>query len=174
MAIKPLPPRELVHQLLDYDPVTGVFRWRKRAKTGTTADGWNAKFAGEIAGRIDTNGYISISILNTRYRAHRLAWLYVYGEPVPNLIDHEDTNRQHNWIRNLRVATKVENAEYSRLYSANKSGVKGVLCLHGRFRAKITHNGVVHYLGMFSTLEEAAAARREAAERLHGSFRKDW
>jgi hypothetical protein len=108
---------------------------------------------------------------HTQYRAHRLVWLYVHGEPVPNVIDHVDHNKLNNRISNLRAATKSQNGANMRMRNANTSGVKGVGRVgKGQFRARVMLHGKEIHLGRFDTLEEAAKARFEAASRLHGPF----
>ena len=63
--------QEELKELLRYNPDTGVFTWvkpvSKRIKVGT------------IAGS-DSHGLTIIVINKKRYRAHRLAWLYMTGE----------------------------------------------------------------------------------------------
>jgi HNH endonuclease len=174
MPIKALPPRALVRQLLSYDADTGVFTWRPRPREMFTREGmwrwWNKQFAGKIAGCPVAAGYIRIGLLGVTYRAHRLAWLYVHGEPVPDVPDHIDTDRTNNRIDNLRAATDADNQANSRMQSNNQTGVKGVTRRKRGFEAHIMRHGKWHYIGCFPTLEAAATARREAAERLHGKF----
>jgi hypothetical protein len=67
---------EFVREVLDYDPQTGIFRWKERKEVPKF---WNTKYAGKIAGSLD-DGYINIGINRMIYKAHRLAWFYVYGE----------------------------------------------------------------------------------------------
>src|SRR6185437_14856888 len=58
-------------ELLDYDPVTGIFVWksdRPRVKRG------------DVAGGPDAWGYVKIGVDGLLFPAHRLAWLWVYGE----------------------------------------------------------------------------------------------
>jgi hypothetical protein len=63
--------QERLKEVLNYDPETGIFtRAVKRHKYP----------AGEKAGTVEFNGYIVIRISGKTYKAHRLAWLYVYGE----------------------------------------------------------------------------------------------
>ena len=176
MAPKKLPPRSYVRQCLTYDPKTGELRWRKRPLSHfpdrVTAQKWNTRWAGKIAGKNHARGYWMLTIDYQGHLAHRVAWLLAYGEPVPHMLDHIDGNRQNNRIANLRAATQSENNWNSRLRKNNLVGVKGIRRVprSGKFSAEIWHHGRSHVIGYFVTLEEAMAARREAAERLHGKF----
>ena len=113
---KPLT-QEYLKSILDYNSDTGIFTWKvnksKRAKVGNIA-GW------------EYNGYREIEINNKKYKAHRLAWLYVNGKIPKNLIDHIDGDRSNNKISNLREATHQENSENYKIPKTNKSGVKNV------------------------------------------------
>ena len=73
---------ELTHEeltrLLDYDPETGVFRWRVDMRSGGVK-------SGSIAGCRERGGN-SIKFKGTAYQSRRLAWFYIYGEmPCNNL-----------------------------------------------------------------------------------------
>ncbi|MCP4373939.1 MAG: hypothetical protein GY797_38420 [Deltaproteobacteria bacterium] len=57
-------------ELLMYNPWTGLFYWKE------TREGLAKKY--EIAGSEDA-GYIDITVNGRSYKAHRLAWFYVYG-----------------------------------------------------------------------------------------------
>ena len=177
MAPKTLPPRELLRELLDYDPATGILTWLPRPREMFTQKDtflrWNKCFAGTVAGNERPRG-ISVGMLGTLYSAHRLIWLLVNGEPVPAEIDHIDGNPCNNLITNLRAATRSQNVANTRRRVDNISGIKGVRHSGsgGRvgFVARIKVDGETTYLGSFATLQEAARARREAAIRLHGEF----
>ena len=71
-------------------------------------------------------GYVLISIDGTRYPAHRLAWLYIYGQWPNGQIDHINRNPSDNRIVNLREATVAENGHNAGLRIDNTSGFKGV------------------------------------------------
>lgn len=58
-------------ELLHYSIVTGKFYWLI-ARSGKAR-------SGSIAGGLRTDGYVAIRIDGIKYRANRLAWLYVVG-----------------------------------------------------------------------------------------------
>ena len=102
---------------------------------------------------------------------HRLAWMMIHGAPTAD-IDHIDGNRTNNRISNLRAATRSENLANARKHAHNTSGAKGVYFdrQRGKYQAHITHQYKYYHLGRFDTFEQAVAARRDAAERMHGKF----
>ena len=55
------------------------------------------------------NLYTYIKIYNKRYRAHRLAFLYMTGE-IPKLVDHINRLPWDNTWTNLRATNHRENA----------------------------------------------------------------
>lgn len=81
-----------LRETLDYDPTTGVFRW-KRGRRGVAA--------GSIAGTTDSNGYRYIGINQVWYLAHRLAWLYVNGEWPKSRLGFCDGSPQNCAIDNI-------------------------------------------------------------------------
>ena len=127
MAARYLPDIGFVREALSYDPDTGIFIWRERpahhfpdAKTWNPQT-WNTRFAGKRAGSTNQAGprrifwEISLGFPGT-FKAHRLAWLLVYGEPVPELIDHINADSTDNRIANLRVADKSSNGMNQRVF----------------------------------------------------------
>lgn len=163
-----------VRVLLDYEQGTGTFIWKTRG--GASANPWNARFAGKVAGRQQEGRkglfYERIAIGGVSYLSHRLAWLYMTGEWPQAVIDHINGNGLDNRIENLRAATRAENNRNSRVKSNNTTGYKGV-CFdrrEGRFVASIARDGKQFNLGYFETPEDAHAAYCIAAERLHGKF----
>ncbi|MGN0563480.1 MAG: hypothetical protein ACI4LH_01930 [Candidatus Heritagella sp.] len=67
--------------------------------------------------------------------------------------------------------TSLEKAD-RRLISTNTSGYNGV-SFHRKSQkwvAQIGFKGKNHYLGSFADIEDAAAARKKAEERLYGKF----
>lgn len=133
---------------LHYDPETGVFT--------------RLKGMGKV-GRKASNGYIQIFVMDARYMAHRLAWLYVYGEWPELLVDHINLDRSDNRIQNLRSVTPKQNNENSRPNRNNRSGYRGVsLRADGLWQSDIRHNRKTIHLGTFKCKAQAARARAEA------------
>lgn len=150
-----------VQEFLTYLPSTGEFYW-KRKPTKTTIIG---SLAGSVSGTAPDGGYVFIRLFNKAYAAHRLAWLYVYGNLPDKQIDHIDHDRTNNAIHNLREADNHINMKNKSMYQTNKSGYTGVE-QHGlNWKARIGVNGTKVLLGVFVTYEEAVAARK-AAEKL--------
>lgn len=158
-------------ELFHYDPETGVFTHRARPDNPQHT----GKFAGKVAGARHAQGYVSISVDNKRYLAHRLAWLYVYGEWPERDVDHKDTNKQNNRIDNLRLATMQENQFNRKLSKNNTSGIKGVTWDRHRNKwvAQVMHNRKHIGIGRFDTIEQAAAAVRQKRRELQGDFARD-
>lgn len=157
-----------LRELLRYDRETGVFVWRV-TRTGTAT-------AGAIAGATMTDGdgyqYRIIGVDGGRYRAQRLAWLYVTGEWPTGLIDHRNGDTLDNSFDNLREASLSQNGMNAKRSARNSSGFKGVSfrAKTGRWEVHIAAHGVKRYLGSFDTVEAAHAARHRAAVEMHGDF----
>ena len=102
--------QERLKEVLKYNSETGEFT-RKIAKGGKIKD---------------SSGYILISVDGEKYYAHRLAWLYMYGEFPKNSIDHINKIKDDNHLYNLRDVTSIENQRNRFLNINNKSGFLGV------------------------------------------------
>mgnify|MGYP001559349219 CR=1 FL=1 len=89
---------ELLNRVV-YDPDTGYFYSR-----------YNGPRKGTRIGMVDNGGYISLTVKRVLYKAHRLAWFYVYGT-WPDIIDHINRDKQDNRINNLRSVTLAENSK---------------------------------------------------------------
>lgn len=87
-------------------------------------------------------------------------------------IDHRNGNGLDCRRQNLRPATHAQNMQNARRPSHNTSGIKGVQWHVGtsRWRATIHANGRTHHVGLFASIDDAAAAVRVAREQLHGEF----
>ena len=152
---------ERLHELLKYDPATGVFTWRKFRS--------NHAKAGAVAGYTEEAEYCHIRIDGVLYKAHRLAWLYVYGA-WPNFdIDHINQNKADNRIKNLREVNRSQNMQNVSISKGNKSGLRGVSWAKhaNKWRACIHVNYKSIHLGYFKTAESAYAAYVDAARAHH-------
>lgn len=154
--------QEQLHALLSYDGETGEFRWKVKASIRSPA--------GSIAGTINKLGYVVFRICGGKlHYAHRLAWLYVYGEMPKNGIDHIDGNRSNNAIANLREATQAENCQnlcWRRKDSKWPIGV-GFSKKHNKWTARISKDKKEHRIGYFSSPELAHQAYLDAKKKLH-------
>lgn len=141
-------------QILDYNHLTGIFKRKISVSNNTNA--------GDIAGSLNKNdGYVEISINGRAYRAHILAWFYYYGYMPEHDIDHKDRIRHHNWILNLRKASRQFNSQNTGNSKANKSGIKGVHQINSTniWTAQICINGKSKSLGNYKEFDNAVCAR---------------
>ncbi|UEM08132.1 HNH endonuclease (plasmid) [Skermanella rosea] len=113
-----------------------------------------------------------IKIDNRNLQEHRVIWALVHGAWPEKVIDHRDGDATNNRFSNLRECEQWQNSVNAKMRRDNTSGFKGV-SYHKRTRrytAAIQQKGKLHYLGLFSTAEEASAAYQKAATELHGDF----
>ncbi|WP_245270062.1 HNH endonuclease [Nitrobacter hamburgensis] len=157
---------------LNYNPETGIFLWRDYPlPSGKARRRYGKASIGSIAGSTDTYGYREIRINYKMYKAHRLAWLYVYGAWPEGEIDHANGVPGDNRIANLRLATRAHQNANTRRRRDNKSGYKGVCRYGDRFHAFIgVGGGKTKYLGSFATGQEAHAAYLDFAKKIYGEF----
>ena len=156
--------QERLKQLLHYDAETGVFTWIAHQR--------RPDLIGTIAGFRQSQGYTEINVDNRKYKAHRLAWLYVYGAWPSKSIDHENRIKNDNRIDNLRDATKAQNEQNKGLRASNVSGATGVYWSKAakKWQAYITVNQRAKYLGVFEEKDIAISVRREAERQYFGEF----
>src|SRR5262245_34667012 len=158
LRLKPKLTQARLRELLDYDPDSGVFRWRVR-RTNTKMK------VGDVAGCVHyQHGRRQIEVDGIIYHEHRLVYLWMYGRFPKSEIDHISRVATDNRLSNLIETDRSTNAFNIGLRSTNTSGHSGV-CWHanrGKWLAYIGSNGAGRHLGYFRTIEEAAAARRQA------------
>ena len=148
--------------LLHYDADTGVFTWvytRPKCPKNAVA-GWRCK-----------DGYTMICLDYRIYRAHRLAWLYVYGY-IPEYIDHINNIKDDNRLVNLRPATKQQNAFNTKISTSNTSKVKNVSWSKSKSKWKsyIKLNGKQIHLGYTIDFFEACCMSLSAISKYHKEF----
>lgn len=149
---------ERLHEVLYYNKLTGIFIWLVAIPSKIKV--------GDIAGSIDTKGYRIIKIDGKVYKAHRLAWLYENGYFPEHGLDHRDRIPDHNWILNLREASKQCNARNTGNSKNNTSGVKGVCWSknENKWKVQITIDKKKANIGTYIHLDNAACARLAAEQ----------
>jgi hypothetical protein len=165
-----LRPKEIerLHKSLSYDPETGIFHHKLSGKH---------RQAGDIAGRVVKNSHTNYWLVwaGKSYQAHRVAWLFVYGEWPAGQLDHINGIGTDNRIANLRLATQSQNNANRHKNVRSFSPLKGVSYQRRRSKpwiARITKDKRSIYLGRFATCEAAHATYLEAAETMFGEFAK--
>lgn len=160
--------QERLKELLDYNPDTGIFSYIKSRG--------NQMIPGDTAGYVHEGGYVVLIIDGKKYRAHRLAFLYMDGDCLDGNIDVDHINRIRNdnrWL-NLRKASRVENRRNSKINKNNTSGFKGVRWRKrkngGTWEASLKNCGNTFIIGCFKSKNDAALAVKALREKLHGEF----
>jgi len=155
------PTHERLLEALHYDPETGVFRnliTRGRALIGDVS-GWTQ------------DGYCVITLDGYRRSSHVWAWFYMTGNWPTFEIDHIDGITDNNRFANLRdIPHQLNLRNEVAPRSNNTSGYLGVSwhrCA-GRWAANIRFDGILKYLGLFDSAEEAHTAYMAAKELYHG------
>lgn len=144
--------QEELKDVLDYNPETGIFKWKR------------GRYRGNIAGSINKSGYPTVRIGLRQYYLHRLAILFISGNTPARCVDHLDRDKTNNRLDNLRVISKAENNRNMPRRKDNTSGETGVFWNKRRHKwiAQIKHNGRQIYLGSFDDILSAAAARKSS------------
>ena len=144
--------QDLLHELFEYKD--GELVWNINKGT--------AKI-GDVAGCLDTQGYIQTSINSKPYRTHRLIYIYHNGDIPKGLqVDHINGIRNDNHIENLRLATHQEN-------QWNRTKAKGYTWnkRNNKWNAQIKVNGKRKHLGLFYNEDDAHQAYLNAKDELH-------
>ena len=125
------------------EPLVSKHKWRASRKNGK-------------------NWYVVSNSKRVHKRMHRL----IMNAPDGVDVDHRNGNTLDNRRSNLRFANNSQNqANRHKLNTLNTSGYRGVT-LHKqtqKWQAQIKVNGKYNYLGLYSSLEEAAKAYDSAA-----------
>lgn len=162
--------RERLAELLSYSSETGEFRWLVKRPNSKNGPG---SIAGTIKDRKSENKYLLIWIDGVLHRAHRLAWLYVYGSWPTDNIDHINGDGTDNRLSNLRECNQQQNnGNHQRLNRTNTSGYRGVTWKSDKkkWKAYININNRQTHVGYFDTKEAAYEAYRIAAIKHFGEF----
>jgi hypothetical protein len=159
--------QDIVKANLHYDPDTGVF----------TRIAGRRNYVGKIAGSTDALGYIIIRIHNRRYKAHRLAIIYMEGSiNDDDQVDHINGVKNDNRYCNLRLATSRQNCCNRETYGGvskykGVNFVRRIKTKRGKpWRASICCSDGTRKFSVFHTEKEAALQYNEWAKELHGEY----
>ena len=116
---------------------------------------------GDIAGRIHysnaKNPYRKIGINGREYRAHRIAWVLIYGKWPAGLIDHINHDGLNNHPDNLRDVSQAEN-------QLNPSHGSGIHQWGEQWYCQIVEGQHSRRSRLFELKEDAVAFRQQAVE----------
>ena len=111
--------RARLKELVDYDPVTGVFTARKSEMRHSKGETLGYKSRGG-------DGYIYITLDSVKYRAHELAWLYVRYANPPENIRHVNGIRHDNSWWNITSGGTEDECDEVKPYREAISGCYGI------------------------------------------------
>jgi HNH endonuclease len=134
-------------EALEYNPDTGNFHWKINTRKTKP---------GQLAGCLNSLGYVQIMYKQKNYSAHRLAWLFYYGYYPAEFIDHINEIKADNRITNLRLVNNSFNmSNVTQPCKNNTCGYRGVSKNKKGFSAKLKFQNKLYYLGTFASAEQA-------------------
>ena len=152
---------EFFNSILNYDKNTGFIYWKIKPSVAVNI--------GDLAGCLESRGYVRVGILGSRIRAHKIVWLLCNKKWPTNQLDHINGKRADNRIENLRECTQAENAQNLPLLKRNTSGYMGVCYDKSRnkWNAAIRYNHITKNLGRYDSPELASRAYLDAKKIFH-------
>jgi hypothetical protein len=169
----PMPDLNYLKSILDYDPDTGVFKYKIKTarciKVGQIA-GWVWKHK-----KHRNHKYYNITINRKSYQLHRIAYYYVTAiDPGILEVDHINGNGLDNRFKNLRLGTHSKNGRNQKKPITNTSGFKGVSWhkQHKKWMAYIRINNKLINLGSYNSKFYAALVYARAAKKYFGEWRR--
>lgn len=159
-----LPNQTKLLNWFDYNPRTGILRWKK-SPVGHVKPG-------DIAGSGAGHGYLKVKFQGKLYHLHRLLMSMWNGvDPGDREVDHINGDRSDNRWENLRLATRSQNTINRQRSLPKASGLpQGVYRDRKRFKAQIKVDGRKRHLGCYATPDEAHTAYLAAAQQHFGGF----
>ena len=174
IKFKQYPSQSRLKELFDY--IDGHLVWKARPrsdfKTPQGYGAFNALRVGKIACQGRINGYWIIKISREYFYAHRLIWIWNYGDlEYGQEIDHKDGDKENYSLSNLRIADRQQNTSNRGAQSNSKTGVKGVCWdkSKNKWHAQIKLGGKL-IRKRFVEFDDAVEFARKTREELHGEF----
>jgi len=160
--------REILSELIEYDPETGTATWKERTAKwfpssrrapSSACAAWNKMHAGKTCGSKCSQGYIRVNLFGRSLALHRLIFILMTGE-APDQTDHINGKRDDNRWVNLRSVDWATNNRNLARYYKNTSGRTGVRLnkKSGKWDSVFSINGHRRSIS-FHTKEEAVASR---------------
>lgn len=160
---------DILKEEIRYNPEDGTF---VRLKSRGNQNGGSL-----IKNSLNRDGYMDIRVRgleisgqSKKYKAHRLAWMYMTGSFPENEIDHINGIRNDNRWSNLREVTRSENQRNRAIQSNSPSGILGVTWCKRSFKWKVSFLGKHH--GTFEHFWDAVSVRKNL-EKENGSFEEN-
>ena len=118
--------------------------------------------------KTDKDGYFMVGLTNKdkkrkHWKIHRLIAIHFIPNPENKPeVDHEDNNKQNNSIKNLRWATRQENACNRTINSNKKQGKYVGITPHGnKWEARVQIEGNRETIGFYDDEEVAYEERKK-------------
>jgi len=159
------PDIDYVKSVVDYDPNTGKFYWKKNLRGGAVK-------GRECFKTYSGDGYYKGSVGGIHIKAHAVAFAIKNGRWHTGQIDHINGDRLDNRISNLREVTHKQNT-WNRKPRKTSSHYKGICWFKRDSKWRVSINGLDGkklYLGMYVDEIAAAKAYDCAARILHGEY----
>lgn len=120
---------------------------------------------GRRLGSLSWNRYVRVTLFKRQYALHRLVWLWVHGEHVPDglTIDHINGDKKDNRIANLRLATRCQNIAYYQRTLDKPADMRNIYKERKGYRVEMFFNGK-RIRRRANTLERAKQVRDELFE----------
>lgn len=162
---------------VDYDPHTGLFRWKDRPRdhfpTERSWKTWRATYVGKPAFVTESgDGYKIGCVFGVRLKAHRAAFAVMLGRWPKADVDHINGDRSDNRWENLRDANRSQNSRNRPSRAGSTSKFLGVSRNphDGLWYSRIKSYGKQKHLGCYHDEVAAAARYNEVAAKIHGPF----
>lgn len=123
-------------------------------------------FAGDVAGSKMINGcgntYITVTVGQQRYLAHRVVAALFLGAKSSDFVDHINGDGTDNRIENLRLVSKKQNSRNMKISVRCKTGIMGVsYCKKYKgYRVRIGRNKTLSKDFYFKDFFEACCKRK--------------
>ncbi len=140
---------------ISYDPESGLLTWKRQR---------GRALVGDVAGTLESQGYIIFTFDRVIYKAHRVAWLLHNGVWHSGQIDHINGHKSDNRIINLRAGSCSDNQQNRKRHRSGDHVGVYLDKEYGGWIARAPRNFLKRraskykYLGYFKTKEEAGQA----------------